>query len=209
MATNSPCRRSLCNEVPALSRSRINGSDICSFLVQMSGAILLLGKTDTEQRARAGQNTLMAGLAINFASFCIFFTLMIWYEVVTRRIVRDAGLKRTYAPIIGASMVSQFFLIVRSAYRVVEFQQGFFSRIATTEIYFYIFDTMLMIFATAIYILLFPPAFGLLGKKSLTMKVEEARMVSIEMGRQREEIGHRVGLQSVHSDDTHWRTDTF
>ena len=58
-------------------------------------------------------------------------------------------------------------------YRVIEFQQGYFSPIATTEIYFYLFDTMIMLFATAVYIPFFPPAFGLLGKKRLAMKLEE------------------------------------
>ena len=56
---------------------------------------------------------------------------------------------------------------------MIEFQQGYFSPIATTEIYFYLFDTMIMLFATAVYIPFFPPAFGLLGKKRLAMKLEE------------------------------------
>ena len=56
---------------------------------------------------------------------------------------------------------------------MIEFQQGYFSSIATTELYFYLFDTMIMLFATAIYIPFFPPSFGLLGKKRLTTKLEE------------------------------------
>jgi hypothetical protein len=150
-------------------------------LVQVGGAILLLNKDGSLKRLQQGQNTLMAGLAINLGSFCLFFTLIIWYEVATRRIVRSqaAGVKRTYAPIIWSSMFSQIFLIGRSIYRVIEFQQGYFSRIATTEIYFYIFDTLIMIFATAIYIPFFPPAFGLLGKKRLALKLEEE---GVEMG---------------------------
>lgn len=62
---------------------------------------------------------------------------------------------------------------------MIEFQQGYFSPIATTELYFYLFDTMFMIFATSIYIPFFPPAFGLLGKKRLALKLEEG---SVEMG---------------------------
>jgi hypothetical protein len=141
--------------------------------VQVGGAILLLNKTGNDAKQQAGQNTLMAGLAINLASFCFFFTLVIWYEVATRRIVRSRGLKQSYAPIVYATMFSQFWLICRSIYRVIEFQQGYFSPIATTEIYFYLFDTMIMLFATAVYIPFFPPAFGLLGKKRLAMKLEE------------------------------------
>ena len=140
----------------------------------MGGAILLLNKNGDTAKQQAGQNTLMAGLAINLASFCFFFTLIIWYEVATLRIVRrQDGLKRSYAPIVYAAMFSQFFLIGRSIYRVIEFQQGYFSPIATTELYFYLFDTMIMLFATSIYIPFFPPAFGLLGKKRLAMKLEE------------------------------------
>jgi RTA1 like protein len=189
----------------------------------MGGAILLLNKTGDPQRQQTGQNTLMAGLAINLGSFCFFFTLIIWYEVATRRIARglSSGLSntssnglhdtysrhpspgrldnflsrlsanRTYAPIVWATMVSQIFLIWRSIYRVIEFQQGYFSPIATTEIYFYFFDTLIMLLATAIYVFLFPPAFGLLGKRRLVLKLEEE---GVEMGR-RERGEGEIGVK--------------
>jgi hypothetical protein len=180
MATDTPCRRRLRHQVhfrvPLLKHS-----DIISFLVQMGGAILLLNKDGDQQRQQTGQNTLMAGLAINLASFCLFFTLIIHYEIATRRIVR--GMKRQYAPIVWSAMFSQLLLIGRSIYRVIEFQQGYFSPIATTEIYFYFFDTLFMLLATAVYIPFFPAAFGLLGKRRLALKLEEQ---GIEMGRQRE-----------------------
>lgn len=174
-------------------------SDIISFLVQMGGAILLLGQNNTPERQQAGQNTLMAGLAINLASFCFFFTLVVWYEVATRRLVRHLpNKKRSYATIVCAVMFSQFFLIGRSIYRVIEFQQGYFSPIATTELYFYLFDTMLMIFATVIYIPFFPPAFGLLGKKRLALKLEEE---SVEMGATSRTRDQENGTTGIRSED--------
>jgi hypothetical protein len=145
----------------------------------VGGAILLLNKNGDTSRQKTGESTLMAGLAINLASFCFFFTLVIYFEIVTHRITRAGGMKRHYAPIIWAAMVSQVFLIGRSVYRVIEFQQGYSSPIATTEIYFYFFDTLIMLLATGIYIPLFPPAFGLLGKQRLAAKMREG---SIEMG---------------------------
>ena len=135
----------------------------------MGGAILILSRNESSQRRQTGQNTLMAGLAVNLGSFCLFFTLIIWYEISTRGCNRN----RPYQRIVWAAMVSQIFLIGRSAYRVIEFAQGYFSPIATTEIYFYFFDTLLMILATAIYIPFFPPVFGLLGKKRLVAKLEQ------------------------------------
>jgi RTA1 like protein len=149
----------------------------------MGGAILLLGKNDNITRQNTGQTTLMAGLCVNLASFCLFFTLIIWFEVATRRIVK--GRKRSYTPIVWAAMFSQLFLIGRSIYRVIEFQQGYFSPIATVEIYFYFFDTLFMILATSVYIPFFPPAFGLLGKKRLAMKLQDG---SLEMDRPRGEV---------------------
>ena len=124
----------------------------------------------------------MAGLAVNLASFCLFFTLIIWYEVATRRIARNKGVPRVYAPIVWAAMFSQLCLIGRSVYRVIEFNQGYFSTIATTEIYFYFFDTLLMLIATSIYLPLFPPAWGLLGKRRLAEKLEAEGNTSVEMG---------------------------
>jgi RTA1 like protein len=171
-------------------------SDVISFLVQVGGAIVLLGQNASTERQKTGQNTLMAGLAINLASFCLFFTLIMWYEVATRRVVKRA--KRSYAPIIYASMVSQFFLIGRSIYRVIEFQQGYFSSIATTEIYFYMFDTMLMIFATSIYIAFFPPAFGLLGKKRVEARFA-AEASNVEMSRANQS---QIGGSTNEADET-------
>lgn len=160
-------------------------SDVISFIIQIGGAILLLNdNTNDGQQSKArqaGQNTLMAGLSVNLASFCLFFTLIIWFEVVTHRIAKKTNAKRLFTPIVWAAMASQALLIGRSVYRVIEFNQGYFSTIATTEIYFYFFDTLLMICATAIYIPLFPPAWGLLGKKRLAMKMEAG---SIEMSGQ-------------------------
>jgi hypothetical protein len=147
----------------------------------VGGAILLLNKNGDDSRQQTGQNILMAGLAINLASFCFFFTLIIHYEIATRRLVR--GGKRPYAPIVWATMFSQILLIGRSIYRIIEFQQGYFSPIATKEIYFYFFDTLLMLLATAIYTIFFPPAFGLLGKKRLALKLQEG---SFEMGQQQQ-----------------------
>jgi len=174
---------------PRLLARQLTSSDVISFLVQVGGAILMLNKTGDSQRQQTGENTLMAGLAINLASFCFFFTLIIWYEVSTRRIVRhlSGGTKRTYAPIVWAAMISQVFLIWRSIYRVIEFQQGYFSPIATTEIYFYFFDTLIMLLATAVYVFLFPPAYGLLGKRRLALKLEEG---SVEMGATRQGGDH-------------------
>lgn len=72
---------------------------------------------------------------------------------------------------------------------MIEFQQGYFSAIATTELYFYLFDTMIMLFATAIYIPFFPPAFGLLGKKRLAMKLADEEG-AVEMGNAQSGRGH-------------------
>ena len=210
MVTNKTRRRRVCNQVTPPPRdpmgchhislsffsffvTYLTISDVISFLVQMGGAILLLNKNGDSTRQQTGQNTLMAGLAINLASFCFFFTLIIWYEVATRRIVRSlsGSTKRSYAPIVWAAMVSQIFLIWRSIYRVIEFQQGYFSPIATTEIYFYFFDTLIMLLATAIYVFLFPPAFGLLGKRRLALKLEEE---SLEMGRRAPRDGHTIAV---------------
>jgi hypothetical protein len=161
----------------------------------MGGAILLLGQDDSSQRQQNGQNILMAGLAINLASFCFFFTLIIWFEVATRKVIRRLpNKKRSYAPIVWASMFSQLFLIGRSVYRVIEFQQGYFSPIATTELYFYLFDCMFMLFATGIYIPFFPAAFGLLGKKRLALKLEEQ---SLEMGEARLQTLHPARMRDA------------
>jgi hypothetical protein len=142
----------------------------------MGGAILLLNKSGNATRQQQGQNTLMAGLSINLASFCFFFSLILWFEFVTRRLSGT----RPYVIVVWAAMFSQLLLIGRSIYRVIEFRQGYFSSIAMTEIYFYFFDTLLMVLATAVYVPLFPPAYGLLGKRRLAEKVESG---SIEMGR--------------------------
>jgi hypothetical protein len=47
-------------------------------------------------------------------------------------------------------------VLIRQIYRVIEFSQGFTGYIAVHEIFFYIFDTIPIFFAGAIYIICFP-----------------------------------------------------
>ena len=84
---------------------------------------------------------------------------------------------------------------------MIEFQQGYFSSIATTELYFYLFDTMIMLFATAIYIPFFPPSFGLLGKKRLKTKLEEERALEI-VGTREMRIGEEHTVLDTNSYST-------
>ena len=167
-------------------------SDVISFLIQGGGAGLLLSRQSNGapnlQNQKTGEQILTAGLCINLISFCFFFAVIIYFSVGFRKLLKQQQLsldflpahnkRRTITPIIVAMFVSMLLIIVRSAYRIIEFHDGWNSRINSTESYFYIFDASLMVIATGIYVFIFPYKYGVYGKKKTEKLI---RALHVEM----------------------------
>ena len=134
--------------------------DIFSLLVQSSGAGLLSAARTNIDTAKTGENILIAGLAINLLSFVIFCFQLFYFDYKTRKSPPNfpsGGLcQKGWRQFLYVLYLTSFLLLIRQIYRVIEFAQGFTGYLAAHEVYFYIFDTLLIFFAYIAYGIIFP-----------------------------------------------------
>jgi len=86
------------------------GSDIASFLIQANGSGL--AASDNDSTTRIGLNILLAGMALNFASFIIFISLVVYFDRATGEPYYDARMSRRFEPVIRALYTSWIFIMV-------------------------------------------------------------------------------------------------
>lgn len=85
-----------------------------------------------------------------------FLASWLWYQ--TRRTCRQRGVPTPYPKtkkfklFVSAIIISDIAIIVRAVYRVVELAQGWNGYLITTEPWFYVFDTALMIICMGIWV---------------------------------------------------------
>ena len=128
------------------------GSDIVSFLIQASGSGLA-GSND-DSTTRIGLNILLAGMALNLASFTLFISLVVYFDRATCQPYELARMHRRFEPVIHALYISWIFIMVllrarftdqiRSIFRIIEFATGWDGPVNTNERFFYIFDASMM-----------------------------------------------------------------
>ena len=151
-------------------------SDFLSICIQSAGAGLVsrgtLGGNLSE--ANLGSDVLIAGLVINLVSFCCFAVVTLHFHwSISRRSETFTG-REKWVKMFYALYLSMTLLIVRSAYRVIEFALGFRGYIATHEVYFYVFECLLIILAFGLFIPLHP------GIWMSTEETEKSRLIPRE-----------------------------
>jgi hypothetical protein len=134
--------------------------DGISLLIQTNGAGILTSAKGNAGSANTGLNILLAGLAINLASFAIFCLQLFYFEYRIRKLPPVIPIGSVYQKgwrrFLYAIYFSSLLVLIRQIYRVIEFSQGFSGYLAVHEVYFYIFDTILIFFSGAIYAIFFP-----------------------------------------------------
>jgi hypothetical protein len=135
-------------------------SDVISFFIQSAGAGLLASAGENVNAANTGLNVLIGGLGVNLVSFAIFCLQLFYFDYRTRKsppTFRSGSLCETgWRQFFYVLYLSSFLVLIRQIYRVIEFAQGFTGYLAVHEIYFYIFDTLLILIAGAVYVICFP-----------------------------------------------------
>ncbi|CAF1195239.1 unnamed protein product [Adineta ricciae] len=129
-------------------------SDILSIGVQSAGAGLITsGKLEN---LTLGSNVLIGGLGINLVSFCFFALVTFHLHWAIHRRKADFTGRERWVKMFYALYLSMVLLIVRSIYRIVEFAMGFRGYLAIHEVYFYVFECLLIIFAFGLFLPLHP-----------------------------------------------------
>ena len=158
------------------------GSDITSFFIQASGSSL--AASNDSGTTKIGIDILLAGMCINFASFTLFISIVVYFDRATHEAYQPAQQERRFTPVIRALYISWLFIMVspveyvneiRCAFRIAEFATGWDGPINTHEAYFYALDATMMIPATAVFVLYFPAKYGVLSNKQLRKEVDEKK----------------------------------
>jgi hypothetical protein len=87
------------------------GSDIISFLIQAGGSGFAVQNNNTT--AKIGADILLAGMALNFASFTVFVSLVAYFDWATSKAYNEVRLERRFYPIVRALYISWVFIMVR------------------------------------------------------------------------------------------------
>ncbi|UJR07231.1 hypothetical protein I4U23_011519 [Adineta vaga] len=134
--------------------------DVFSLLMQTTGAGLLTTASKNPTNAQTGLNILLAGLSVNLASFAIFCVQVIYFDYRTRKsppnFPSGSLCQKGWRQFLYIIYLSSSLVLLRQIYRVIEFAQGFTGYLAIHEVYFYIFDTLLIFIATTIFVIFFP-----------------------------------------------------
>ncbi|KAF7724199.1 hypothetical protein EC973_001218 [Apophysomyces ossiformis] len=127
--------------------------DIFCFLVQGGGG----GMLAVPSIADIGTKITTAGLVLALISFSTFATVTAYVQYGKDKFTFSAGNStsrwRILFVVVWINIVA---LIIRSIYRLVEFAQGMHGYLLTHEVYFYVFDSLMMVIALAAFVIV-PP----------------------------------------------------
>lgn len=86
------------------------GSDLLSFLIQATGSGFASSNDDTA--SKIGIDILLAGMCLNFVSFTLFISLVVYFDRATRKPYTAAIRQRQFTAVIRALYISWIFIMV-------------------------------------------------------------------------------------------------
>jgi len=89
------------------------GSDIISFLIQACGSST--ASSDNATVSKIGIDIVLAGLSINFASFTLFISTVIYFDIATKKAYNATNIAspiRPFYPVVIALYFSWFCIMV-------------------------------------------------------------------------------------------------
>ncbi|KAJ9662804.1 hypothetical protein H2201_005885 [Coniosporium apollinis] len=129
--------------------------DIISFLIQVSGSGLASSGDWEGDTATTGINVLIGGLATQVATFGFFLLILSSFHAQTLQHTRRSA-PRGWRRIFIAICISSALIMIRCVYRVVEFAMGIEGYPFTHEWMFYVFESLPMLPAIAVFCLFHP-----------------------------------------------------
>jgi hypothetical protein len=126
--------------------------------------------TKAANQLKTGDNILLGGLGVNLASFFVFILEVSWpsttvllktdlnaqityFDYKTRQLNAPQG---KWRKLLYAVYASTILVLIRQTYRVIEFSQGWLGYLPTHEGYFYVFDSLAILLASAVYVWFWP-----------------------------------------------------
>ncbi|KAG0368707.1 RTA1 like protein-domain-containing protein [Gamsiella multidivaricata] len=142
-------------------------SDAITFFIQLSaGGMQAAGGNSNPSLANMGNKLFLVAVSVQGASYCLFTVLLsvtllrlIAYRRRTQSIQDRGGcmgIDRSTATIVAGLYFSSLFIIVRSIYRIVEFNEGYQGYLITHELYLFILDAIPLVIAIGIWAIVWP-----------------------------------------------------
>lgn len=143
-------------------------SDVVSFIIQSIGGGLQAISSSTMNLSlmETGGNIVVGGLGVQLCIFFFFIILTILFDSRTRH-KKIQGNWRRLLRVIELSCV---LMLIRSIYRIIEYAQGFEGYLISHEVYFLVFDSVMMLCTQLLYNTVYPAK--TLSKMKSPSKVE-------------------------------------
>ncbi|TID27568.1 RTA1 domain protein [Venturia nashicola] len=122
--------------------------DILSFFLQGAGGGLMASKTNSTQKL--GTTVIEIGLGVQIAFFVVFVLAATIFHWRMQKNPTSRSLEIGWQKHMTALYSTSLLILIRSIFRLVEFSNGFDGPLLHHEVYIYVFDAMLMLFAMLI-----------------------------------------------------------
>ena len=125
------------------------GGDVFSFLIQSTGGGML-ASAKKKSSVDLGQKIILVGLCIQLLFFGFFIiTIAVFHRRISQRpTTRSSSLTANWKQYLTVLYIASILIIVRSAFRTVEYGMGKDGVLLRSELYPYIFDASLMFLLT-------------------------------------------------------------
>ncbi|GAA5989625.1 hypothetical protein JCM5350_003199 [Sporobolomyces pararoseus] len=144
--------------------------DVFTFLLQGAGG----GLSSQPTSADLGHKIALVGIALQLVSYCLFTFLLIFFGFKAPQksphLKQHSTTRDSYAPFSTTPLhkwknlwylllVTSVGIIVRSAFRLAEYTQGYYGYLPTHEAYFWLLDALPLWIAMSLYSIFWPPRF--------------------------------------------------
>lgn len=119
---------------------------VCEILIG-NGAWRMANSDLTDKERQVGANMVMASLCLQAALFGAFGVVAAWFH---RRAKKAGVLTKDLQTVLYVLYVSATIVTIRCIYRLVEYIEGWTSEIYQNEVYFWIFEAVIMFVNTAL-----------------------------------------------------------
>lgn len=128
--------------------------DIVCFGTQVAGSIMS-GSEDANE-ASTGRTTIVAGLLLQIAAFCLFVAWAANFHVRLQSSSMLHAKTLDWQRCMGGLYAVSVLLVVRNITRIVEFQQGADGPMLSSEVYLYILDSSVILAIVVAFLILHP-----------------------------------------------------
>ncbi|CUS10030.1 unnamed protein product [Tuber aestivum] len=128
--------------------------DVLSFLMQSTGGGMMAKDKDS---AKMGEHIVLGGLFVQILFFGFFMLATIIFHLRLRKNPTQASqIGTVWRTLLMALYIASLFIMVRSAFRVIEYIQGRDGYLMQREVWLYIFDAVLMFSVTVLFNIVHP-----------------------------------------------------